>query len=640
MLDRRPQSTENFQNAIDAASFWNKGYEWNEITRLAHAQLRKTDTFQAFCEDASARDVVGVIKQPALAAQAKARGDKLVQRGQFDQAKAEYNAALRLSPRRSESDRSFCARVHCNRALCTLKTAKHEEAYLQAVADADAALLLEPGYAKALFRRACAKQHLEDPFLAVQQVEGEGEALVAAEQIPAAQEILTEMPFVALPEKHQHDKVCWNCFKALSAVQFFCPGCSLARYCSHGCQTDDRWHMPAMCGVPPLRILPAGVVICLVMAAKIKQGAPGSELTAKLTHHLTTESLHTEEGRRKLVNVCAATALWNACVETMEEPVDCPRLTPQETLVAHAIFQSNGTAIVPLKHTGAETRIASAIYHHSCKLNHACTPTVSQHFRGARLVIRSLVDFQPGDVLRHCYGPQAGEHTTPQRQRMLSEMYGFTCRCKACTAGGDLDVLLTGCLCHECRAPMFSEHGPETGSAGTRGLSCGRCGAAETCAQVGARHKRLHAAQQDSDDAWKTLMEAQHPPADDQVMRNVLRALEARQALLKVQQEMLVPTHRDIAQTESSLGSLYAACGEPDEAAKHGLKAIELMKAVFSTNTRAPMIAFLQFSLRMLVPECEDQTVAERVSTALQEAKDCLNLMYGNAWDELRLAYA
>ena len=61
---------------------------------------------------------------------------------------------------------------------------------------------------------------------------------------------------------------------------------------------------------------------------------------------------------------------------------------------------------MPLRHEGPDTRTASAIYRHSCKLNHACTPTVSQHFRGPRLVLRALVPLQPGDVLRHCYGPQ------------------------------------------------------------------------------------------------------------------------------------------------------------------------------------------------------------------------------------------
>lgn len=131
--------------------------------------------------------------------------------------------------------------------------------------DASAALVLEPGYAKAHYRRACARERLHDPIsaltdaedahrltpesqetadlcaslrkrcslldgkcvaqidqmpkqlnkataslpvnLAVQQIKGEGQGLIAAEKIAAGTEILAEMPFVALPEKQQHDKV-------------------------------------------------------------------------------------------------------------------------------------------------------------------------------------------------------------------------------------------------------------------------------------------------------------------------------------------------------------------------------------------------------------------------------------------------
>ena len=54
------------------------------------------------------------------------------------------------------------------------------------------------------------------------------------------------------------------------------------------------------------------------MACLCGQGVPGSELISQLTHHMTTERLHNEDGRKILVNAVAATVLWNACVETME----------------------------------------------------------------------------------------------------------------------------------------------------------------------------------------------------------------------------------------------------------------------------------------------------------------------------------
>lgn len=62
--------------------------------------------------------------------------------------------------------------------------------------------------------------------------------------------------------------------------------------------------------------MPAQILInCSVVCS---QGAAGSELVSRLTHHMTTEKLHTKEGRNSLVNAVAATAIWNACVQTLE----------------------------------------------------------------------------------------------------------------------------------------------------------------------------------------------------------------------------------------------------------------------------------------------------------------------------------
>ena len=104
---------------------------------------------------------------------------------------------------------------------------------------------------------------------------------------------------------------------------------------------------------------------------------------------------------------------------------------------------------------------------------------------------------------------------------------------------------------------------------------------------------------------------------------------------LQVQQQMLVPTHRDIAQTEAALASLYMSVDENDRAARHGLKAVQLMKAVFPANTRAPMIAHMQLSLAKLAPQCRGQGLASRVMTAVLEGRACLDLMYGSAWQSL-----
>lgn len=47
--------------------------------------------------------------------------------------------------------------------------------------------------------------------------------------------------------------------------------------------------------------------------------------------------------------------------------------------------------------------------------------------QGDVLVVRALRDLLPGAELLHCYGPQAGEHITPLRRRLLQQQYRFHC---------------------------------------------------------------------------------------------------------------------------------------------------------------------------------------------------------------------
>ena len=49
-------------------------------------------------------------------------------------------------------------------------------------------------------------------------------------------------------------------------------------------------------------------------------------------------------------------------------------------------------------------------------------PATSQ---GSQLVVRTLEAVPAGQPLLHCYGPQAGEMTAAQRQRMLQQQYHF-----------------------------------------------------------------------------------------------------------------------------------------------------------------------------------------------------------------------
>ena len=145
---------------------------------------------------------------------------------------------------------------------------------VQAASDCDASLVLDPHYAKAFYRRACARSGLGDAagaladaeqallltpdsqevadlhnrlgnprttsdksktqqdlndqkskaaiqdqeLLAVRSIPGEGEALVAMQHIPAGQEVIAESPFAALPEKSLHEKASLRLITSVIAI--------------------------------------------------------------------------------------------------------------------------------------------------------------------------------------------------------------------------------------------------------------------------------------------------------------------------------------------------------------------------------------------------------------------------------------
>ena len=84
----------------------------------------------------------------------KETGNAALKAGSFEAAIAAYTKALALDPERKLASASA---LLGNRALAQLKLKKHEAC----VDDCTAALTLDPGYGKALYRRAQAREALD-----------------------------------------------------------------------------------------------------------------------------------------------------------------------------------------------------------------------------------------------------------------------------------------------------------------------------------------------------------------------------------------------------------------------------------------------------------------------------------------------
>lgn len=63
--------------------------------------------------------------------------------------------------------------------------------------------------------------------------ESQGRHVIAAANIPAAEDVVLELPVAAVPVKQARKTHCWRCYKRLGSAPFYCSGCQQVRLGHH-----------------------------------------------------------------------------------------------------------------------------------------------------------------------------------------------------------------------------------------------------------------------------------------------------------------------------------------------------------------------------------------------------------------------
>ncbi|QHO22702.1 Inactive TPR repeat-containing thioredoxin [Arachis hypogaea] len=124
------------------------------VSAQVEMALGRFETAVAAAEKASLLDhsnveVARIVNTVKMVARARSRGNDLFSSGKFSQACSAYGEGLKYD--------CFNYVLYCNRAICWSKLGLWE----QSVQDCNQALLIQPNYTKALFRRAASNAKLE-----------------------------------------------------------------------------------------------------------------------------------------------------------------------------------------------------------------------------------------------------------------------------------------------------------------------------------------------------------------------------------------------------------------------------------------------------------------------------------------------
>lgn len=77
-------------------------------------------------------------------------------------------------------------------------------------------------------------------------------------------------------------------------------------------------------------------------------------------------------------------------------------------------------------------RIASAMYPSMSLFNHSCDASVSRHYHGTKMVVRSMRPMFTGEQIFDDYGALYLLQTRQERKARLKELFHFDCTCEAC----------------------------------------------------------------------------------------------------------------------------------------------------------------------------------------------------------------
>lgn len=315
---------------------------------------------------------------------------------------------------------------------------------------------------------------LGDKGLTISTHPQKGRCLLTARDFSPGEVILSQEPYVSVPNKNSSDpsRKCDWCFSSRGLKK--CSVCHFVWYCGSNCQKSD-WKLHRLeCQLlskvekerinsltPSIRLM---VQLCLRKKLENEKVMPvtatdNSNLIEALVSHMS------EIGEEQLVLYAQMANLVNMILQ------------PSDTKTSIKEITVNFSKLACNAHTicDAELRpLGTGLYLIISLINHSCLPNSVLLFDGRLAIVRATQFLPKGTEVTISYIETAG--STMSRLKALKEQYFFSCTCPRCINMGLSDdieesAILEGYRCKNTRCNSYLLRDSDD-----KGFVCQNCG--------------------------------------------------------------------------------------------------------------------------------------------------------------------
>lgn len=314
------------------------------------------------------------------------------------------------------------------------------------------------------------KRELGKRGLTYSNVPDKGRCLFSTRDFSPGEVIISQEPYVSVPNKTSGDSRCDWCFSSSNLKR--CSSCQVVWYCGSTCQKSD-WKLhqlecQALSRLDKSRLKSLTPSIRLMVKLFLRKKLQSEKIipTTSMDNYKLVEALvsHMSEVDEKQLLLYAQMAnLVNVILQW-------PDISIKEIAENFAKLATNAHTICD-----SELRpLGTGLYPVISIINHSCLPNSVLVFEGNMAVVRAVQPVPRASEVLISYIETAG--STMTRQKTLKEQYYFTCTCPRCSNLGQPNDIKESSILEGYRCKDVKCNGFLLRDSDNKGFICQQCG--------------------------------------------------------------------------------------------------------------------------------------------------------------------